>query len=215
MGGKKDQTRGRIIDAAYESFWRAGYTRTSVDSIAARAGVTKRTLYAHFRSKDDLLAAVLLRYNELALQRLQRIGDRMPADPDGMIDSFFGQLAGWASVSPRWSGSGFTRLVVELGDLPGHPARAIARRAKATTAAWLAERLAKARVAQPRARARDVMLLMEGSMALMLIHGDRSYIDAAARAAKHLITQKPSSNPGAYAKKRAEPDGDQRMTAAR
>ena len=118
--------------------WRAGFTRTSLDTIAARAGVTKRTLYSYFRSKDDLLAAVLSHYNELAAQRLKRIGDRMPTDRDGMIDSFFGQLAGWASATPRWSGSGFTRLVVELADLPGHPARALARRAKSATETWLA-----------------------------------------------------------------------------
>ena len=187
MRTKSDQTRRRISDAAYESFWRTGFTRTSVDKIAARAGVTKRTLYSHFRSKDDLLAAVLLRYGELAQERFARIGERMPADRNGMIDSFFGQLAGWASTTPRWSGSGFTRLVVELADLPGHPARALARRHKAAVEAWLAEQLAKARVSRSRKRARDVMLLMEGSMALMLIHGDRSYIDAAARAAKHLV----------------------------
>lgn len=184
-----DETRRRIVDAAYESFWRSGFNRTSVDSIAARANLTKRSLYSHFRSKDDLLAAVLLRYGELALARLQHIGNRMPNDQAGMMDSFFGQLAGWASATPRWSGSGFTRLVVELADLPGHPARAIARRHKATTEAWLAERLAKARVARAKERAREVMLLMEGSMALMLIHGDRSYIDAASRAAKQLIKQ--------------------------
>ncbi len=186
MRGGKDRTRRRIIDAAYESFWRAGYTRTNVDGIAARAGITKRTLYAHFRSKDDLLAAVLARYHELAQERLKRIGDRMPADAEGLIESFFGQLAGWASASPRWSGSGFTRLVIELADLPGHPARAIARRAKAATEAWLAERLQRARIGEPRDRARDLMLLMEGAMVLMLIHGDRRYIDAAARAANVL-----------------------------
>jgi AcrR family transcriptional regulator len=59
---KKPETRQHIVDAAYESFWRAGFARTNVDGIAARAGVTKRTLYSHFRSKDDLLAAVLVRY---------------------------------------------------------------------------------------------------------------------------------------------------------
>jgi len=187
---KTMQTEQRIIDAAYESFWRSGFTRTNVDSIAKRAKLTKRTIYSYFRSKDDLLAAVLLHYAKLAGQRIQHIGDRMPADPVGMIDSFFGQLAGWANATPRWSGSGFTRLVVELADMPGHPARAIARSHKVKMEVWLAERLAKARIKRAQERAREVMLLMEGSMALMLIHGDRSYIDAAARAAKHLIKQK-------------------------
>lgn len=190
MRKPKHEMQRRIVDAAYESFWRLGYRRASVDSIAERAGVTKRTVYAYFRSKDDLLAAVLQRYAELAAERLRHIGDRMPADRIGLIDSFFGQLGGWASATPRWSGSGFTRLVVELADLPGHPARAIARRAKAATESWLAERLATARVRNPHERAREIMLLTEGSMALTLIHGGRGYIDAAARAARQLIRQR-------------------------
>ena len=118
MRAKSAETRSRIVDAAYQSFWRSGFTRTSIDRIAERAEVTKRTVYAHFRSKDDLLAAVLARYRDLAAARLKHIGDRMPADRDGLIDSYFGQLVGWASTTPRWSGSGFTRLVVELADLP-------------------------------------------------------------------------------------------------
>jgi AcrR family transcriptional regulator len=186
----KAEMRRRIIDAAYGCFWRSGFTRTSVDTIAEQAGVTKRTIYSYFRSKDDLLAAVLLRYGELAAERLQHIGGRMPADRNGLIDSYFAQLGGWASTTPRWSGSGFTRLVVELADLPGHPARAIARRAKAATESWLAGRLKTARVPHPQERAREIMLLTEGSMALTLIHGGSSYIDAAARAAKQLVRQR-------------------------
>jgi hypothetical protein len=83
-----------------------------------------------------------------------------------MIDSLFGQLTDWAS-KPRWSGAGFTRVVVELADLRGHPARAIARRHKASVELWLTSRLAKAGVASPRERAREVALLMEGAMMLM------------------------------------------------
>jgi AcrR family transcriptional regulator len=187
MRRKTEATRRKIVEAAYECFWRSGFTRTNVDRIAAQAGVTKRTLYSYYRSKDDLLAAVLGHYSELATERLQRISNRMPADLNGMIDSFFGQLAGWARSTPRWTGSGFTRLVVELADLPGHPARSIARRAKSTTEEWLANLLAKKRAWRPRNRAREIMLLMEGAMALVLIHGDRGYIDAAAQAAKYLI----------------------------
>src|SRR4051794_2820615 len=190
MRTQTEEIRGRIVDAAYESFWRQGFRRSSVASIAERAGLTKRTVYAYFRSKDDLLAVVLQRYEELAAERLKHIGDRLPANRIGLVDSFFAQLSGWASATPRWSGSGFTRLVVELADLPGHPARAIARRAKAKTESWIAERLASARVANAQLRAREIMLLVEGSMALTLIHGGRDYIDAAARVAKQLVRQR-------------------------
>jgi AcrR family transcriptional regulator len=190
MRKRSEEVRRRIVDAAYESFWRLGFRRSTVDSIAARAGLTKRTVYGYFRSKDDLLAAVLQRYDELAAQRLQRIGDRMPPDRNGALNSYFAQLVGWVSATPRWSGSGFTRLVVELADLPGHPARSIARRAKAKTESWMAGRLADAGVADARMHAREVMLLTEGAMALTLIHGGRDYIDAAARAAERLIGRK-------------------------
>jgi AcrR family transcriptional regulator len=208
MRRKSEATRQKIIDAAYEQIWRAGFNRTSLDTIAARADVTKRTLYSYFRSKDDLLAAVLAHYNDLAAQRLTRIGDRMPADRDGMVDSFFGQLAGWASATPRWSGSGFTRLVVELADLPGHPARALARRAKTATEIWLADRLAHARVGKPRERACEIMLLLEGSMALTLIHGQRRYIDAASRAAKRLLAQPQPRQTRPLKKEKTGPRGE-------
>jgi AcrR family transcriptional regulator len=189
MRKKSELTRRRIVEAAYFLFYRKGFTRVSMDEIAARARVTKRTLYVYFRSKDDLLASTLLHYSELDRKRLQVIADRLPSEPDQMLDSFFGQLLDWAS-KPRWSGSGFTRLVVELADLPGHPARAIARRAKAVTEAWLAELLAKGRISRPSERAREVMLLMEGAMTLMLIHGDRRYGEVALRAAKRMIRSK-------------------------
>ena len=52
-------TKGRILRAAYELFYRQGFTRVSVDAIAERAGVTKRTIYYHFASKDDVIAAVM------------------------------------------------------------------------------------------------------------------------------------------------------------
>lgn len=186
MARSAARTRERILDTAYGLFWRQGFVRASVDDIAERAKVTKRTVYQHFRSKDDLMAAVLAHASELALERLRRIETRLPASWDAMIDLFFTQLAEWAA-KPRWSGAGFTRVVAELADLPGHPARTIARRHKAMVEAWLADLLAKADVLSPAVRAREVMLLMEGAMLLILIHGDRSYAAAAAQAAKQLV----------------------------
>lgn len=178
------ETRQRILDAAYGLFWRQGFVRVSMDQIAERANVTKRTLYQRFRSKDDLIAAALARSSELAMDRLEQF--KLPANRDAMIDSCFAQLADWAA-KPRWSGAGFTRVVVELADLRGHPARVIARRHKAAVEAWFASRLAAAKVSSPRERAREITLLMEGAMMLMLIHGDRGYAQAAACAAKRLV----------------------------
>ena len=56
-----ERTRRRILDAAYELFYRKGFARVGVDEMAAFAGLTKRTLYYHFKSKDELLAAVARR----------------------------------------------------------------------------------------------------------------------------------------------------------
>lgn len=130
------RTRQRILDAAYGLFRRKGFTRVSMDDIAAATGVTKRTLYHHFESKDALLAAVLGAQHELALAAFNTFGDRMAGSPEQMVGAMFEDLAVW-SDRPRWAGSGFTRLVVELADLPGHPARLVARRHKALwNATW-------------------------------------------------------------------------------
>jgi AcrR family transcriptional regulator len=95
------ETKLRILDAAYALFWRQGFVRVSMDEIAQRAKLTKRTLYQHFRSKDELMASALARSSELALARLEAF--RLPVGSEVMIDSLFGQLAEWAS-KPRWSG---------------------------------------------------------------------------------------------------------------
>jgi len=193
MPRSSQQTRQRILDAAYVLFRRKGYTRVSMDEIAATT-VTKRTLYFHFTSKDSLLAAVLEEQHRLALAAFRTFGDNLSGSPDDIIDTLFRDLAVW-SDKPRWAGSGFTRLVIELADLPGHPARVIARRHKAMLEAHLAELFAKANVDSPRERAREVWLLSEGAISLILVHRDRSYAAAAAQAAKKLIGYKPTKKP--------------------
>lgn len=181
-------TRQGILEAAYVLFRRKGYTRVSMDEIAAAAGVTKRTLYYHFESKDALLAAMLAAQHHLALAAFKTFADRLGGSPNAIIDALFRELAVWADT-PRWAGSGFTRLVIELADLRGHPARTIARRHKAMLEVQLADLLAKAGVRAARQRAREIWLLSEGAISLILVHGDRSYAAAAARAAKRLIAR--------------------------
>jgi AcrR family transcriptional regulator len=179
-------TRRRILDAAYELFYRRGFTRVSVDEVAALAKVTKRTLYYHFRSKDELLASVLVLQHEMALARVRKYESRYAGDANHVIATLFSELAKW-SAKPDWTGAGFSRLAMELADQPGHPARAVARRHKAAVEDWYAELFSKQGISSPKERARELALLAEGATSLILIHGDRSYADTAARAARRLV----------------------------
>ncbi len=186
MPRSSTQTRQTILDAGYALFRSKGFTRASMDDIALAARLTKRTLYYHFKSKDELLTAVFEAQHELALTAFRSFGDRLLGSPEAIIDTMFRDLAVWADT-PRWAGSGFTRLVAELADLRGHPARAVARRHKRLLEQHFADVLERANVPEPNQRAREIWLLSEGAISLMLVHGDRSYAAAAAAAAKRLL----------------------------
>ena len=186
MRRKSAETRQRIIDAAYTLFYQSGFIRTGVDAVADAAGTTKRTLYQHFRSKDDLIAAVLERQHQMALQRIRKWADRISGTPDQMLTTLFKKLAQWAAGT-EWKGSGFTRAAVEFADLPGHPARKAARRHKAKVEMHLAKKFAVQGLDAAVQVAREVLLLIEGSQSLVLIHGNPDYIDAARHAALALV----------------------------
>jgi AcrR family transcriptional regulator len=187
MAQTAERTRARILDAAYGLFYRSGFGRVGVDEIANAARVTKRTLYYHFKSKDELLAAVLESQHTLAMARVYKDDARYRnRSAEGIISTRYSELVKW-SRTPHWTGAGFTRLAMELADLPGHPARTIARRHKAAVEAWWAGILKGAGVASPEARARDMTVLMEGAIAMILLSGDRTYADTAANAAIQLV----------------------------
>jgi AcrR family transcriptional regulator len=186
MPRSAELTRERILEAAYKQFRRFGFTRVGVDEIAGAAKITKRTLYYHFRSKDDLLAAVLESQHEMALAAFRTFGDSLTGTPEEIVEAMFDQIAAWSS-QPRWAGSGFTRLAMELADMPGHPARHLAKRHKATLEDCLVKLLEKANVPCARERAREVWLLSEGAISLILIHGDPRYAKAAGEAAKRIV----------------------------
>ena len=69
-------TKDRIIDAANRLFYAEGIRAVSVDAIAEKAGFTKKTLYYHFKSKDDIYARIAF----LATQHLNTfVEERIPA----------------------------------------------------------------------------------------------------------------------------------------
>jgi AcrR family transcriptional regulator len=192
MRRKSIETRQRIIDATYTLFYQSGFMRTGVDAVADAAGITKRTLYQHFGSKDELIEAVLERQHQMALERIRQWADQISGKPEQMVMALFEKLAQWAA-RPEWKGSGFSRAAVEFADLPGHPARKAARRHKERVEMHLLEKFTEQGLDGAALIARGVLLLIEGCQSLVLIHGDLDYIDAARHAALVLVrnTQSP------------------------
>jgi AcrR family transcriptional regulator len=188
-------TRAKILTAAYRLIRRRGFARTKMNDIAAGAALTKRTLYQHFDSKDALLAAMLEMQHALSMAAFVGMIDRTEPDSGQLVETLFADLAAW-STAKEWEGSGFTRLAVELADLPGHPARRMARRHKAALERHLSERLDGAGVSEAARVAREILLLLEGTMVMILIHGDRSYAGAAASAARRLLQSHEHSRRG-------------------
>jgi AcrR family transcriptional regulator len=186
MARSAEVTKSRIFSAAYQLLYREGFSRTSMDAIANAAGLTKKTLYSHYDSKDALVAAILEHQQAESLALFQRWADLSAKDAATFVGTLFAKLHHWASSTP-WYGSGFTRLTMELADLPGHPARMAAHRHKAAVEDWLSGELKRLNQSRPKVIASQLMVLIEGCMSLALIHQDATYILTAAKAANRLL----------------------------
>lgn len=186
MSDPASPTRKRIVDAASKLFYAEGIGRVSMDAVAEKAGLTKRTLYYHFTSKDDLIAAYLDARDQPNLKQMAGWFDATEGDPDLKVQAIFTNLARVAR-HPKWKGCGFLRTAAELAAMPGHPAVKAGARHKTNFENWLAAALADRSVAEPQIIAREIVLLMDGAFAIMLIHHNPDYVEAAGRAAAILV----------------------------
>src|ERR1700684_4273946 len=101
-------TRERIIAAASKLFYGEGIGRVSMDAVAQKAGVTKRTLYYHFRSKDDLVTGYLYGRDQPNHSLFRRWSDETEGGLADKVRGIFIRLAGSAR-HPNWRGCGFLR----------------------------------------------------------------------------------------------------------
>lgn len=186
MSTKRASTKQQILHAAYALFYARGFHRVSVDAIADRAGITKRTIYYHFKSKDDIVAEVLGIQHLHLMQQFERWKDTPHQRAADLVNALFSKLIAWASEKD-WLGSGFSRITIELADMSGHPARIAASHHKRAVENWLAKELETFDIANSGDLARQIVLLMEGGMTLVLIHRDISYLESSAAAANILL----------------------------
>jgi len=68
-----------ILEAALDLFVERGFAGATMDELAARLGTSKRTLYQHFPTKDDLAVSLIVRAMRLAIEALDEGGPGVPA----------------------------------------------------------------------------------------------------------------------------------------
>ncbi|MBA7469203.1 hypothetical protein ES703_77464 [subsurface metagenome] len=181
-------TRERIIAAATKLFYSEGLRATSVDAVAEKAGVTKKTLYYHFQTKDELIAAYLASRDQPTLAYYERWFSETKGSTADKVRGLF-RAFGKSADTPHWRGCGFLRTIAELASMPGHPAIKAGAAHKKRFEAWMTDKLADDGVRDAEKIARQIVILLDGAATVMLIHRDAAYVETAGDVAAALVEQ--------------------------
>ena len=175
--------RERILSASEQLFRDQGINGTGMDQLCAVAGVSKRTLYQHFRGKDELIAEHLRRFDP---DILPEVFDRADLTPRGRL------LAAFDIHPPLCP---FIAAAVEIHD-PGHPARVYARDYKQALAARFTETAREAGATNPEQLGEQLALLLDGAAARSRVLNTSTFSTAAAMAAVLVDNAIPAAPPG-------------------
>ncbi|MET7353920.1 TetR/AcrR family transcriptional regulator [Streptomyces mirabilis] len=154
--------RERILKAATELFTAQGINATGIEQLSTVARVSKRTLYQHFRSKDDLVVAYLRSLEDDHLPVVPASPAPAPASPREQLLAVFD----WKPPEPTdpFRGCPFLNVSVEVPD-SGHPAHELAAANKRGFARRLADIAWQAGVADPESLGEQLALLFDGASA--------------------------------------------------
>jgi AcrR family transcriptional regulator len=156
----RPRPRERIIETARDLFRKHGFRGVGVDAIAEAAGTNKMTLYRHFGSKDDLIAACLLEVAQEAQTIWDDFAAEFPDDPAAQLQAWVDCVTECAIGDTR--GCDIANAAIELTE-PDHPARKVIEKFKTDHRNRLAELCRAAGIAQADLLADALSLLLEGA----------------------------------------------------
>ncbi|MDX6539578.1 MAG: hypothetical protein QOI71_1188 [Gaiellales bacterium] len=177
--------RERILATAYELFLQHGLVAVGVDRIVAESGVAKTTLYRHFRSKEELAVAVLLRHQELWTRRwLEAEVARSASAPGGGPLAIFDALDEWFGRGD-YEGCLFINSLLETRD-HASPVRNAAIAAIQHVYEVVQRILKDAGVPESAAVAHQIQIIMRGCI-VAAVEGDIEAVKQGRLAAQRLL----------------------------
>ncbi len=180
--------RARVLTTAYSLFCRQGVQATGIDRIVAEAGVAKMTLYRHFRSKDELVLAVLDLREELWLNRwLIPEAQRRGRTASEQLLAIFDVFDDWFQ-QPDYEGCLINNILLESRD---RQIQAACTAKRDNVLAFLRSLAHRAGVRDPDVLARQWQIIMTGAM-VAAAGGDLGAARRARDVASVLLEQEPT-----------------------
>jgi AcrR family transcriptional regulator len=166
----KAPPRERLLRAAAELFYAEGVTTVGVERLCRAAGVSKRSMYQLFETKDELVAESLREFGGREVATYFEPADAHPT-PRGRILHVFHRLEQQAG-SPGFHGCPFVNTAVELHDAE-HPASAVARRFKRQLTVYFEQQARLGGARDPQTLAAQLTIVFDGCAvrAVMLAAG--------------------------------------------
>ncbi|MFI9400866.1 TetR/AcrR family transcriptional regulator [Nocardia sp. NPDC052316] len=176
--------RERILSTAYELFTRRGIRDVGVDEVIARANIAKATLYRHFRTKDELVLAVLARRELLwTFGLIEQRSRGLGSTAEERLLAIFDVLDDWFRTD-GFEACTFINVLLEMG--PEHPAGRASIDHLDTIRSVVRSRAEEAGLRDPEDFARSWHILMKGSI-VSATEGDRHAARRAQAMARNLI----------------------------
>lgn len=182
--------RERVLRTASELFYRHGARAVGVDLIVEEAGVAKTSLYRHFRTKDDLVAAFLQREDEDFWTTWDRVADRFAEDPAAELEAHLAWI-GERVGRPNYRGCPQLNMAAEFPETD-HPAREVAFAHKRELRRRLRDIAQRLGVDRPDELAATLSLLINGAFVSSNILEPDEAIPVLQSAAKALVGATPT-----------------------
>lgn len=182
--------REQIVSVALKLFYQNGFHATGIDRIIKEAKVSKKTLYNHFKSKDELVLAALRKRDELFRNNLMRTTERLGSTPREQLLSVFDAAGEWIQEK-NFAGCMFINASAEYSDADS-PSHILCAEHKRLVREYIRDLAVQAEMNNPEELSQQLNLLIEGAIVDAHVSGNKEAAEQAKQVASMLINKNAS-----------------------
>lgn len=180
-----NESREKLIDTAIELFMKNGFHSTGINLILEKSGVAKKTLYNHFKSKDDLIVAALEKHRGLFREQFSHEVERLAKEPSEQLLAIYDVAHAWFSES-NFFGCIFVNAAGEFADRDSS-IRKVCMNSKTDMRSYICDICVRAKIPEPEKMSSQLALILEGSISTAQVSGNPDAAKIAKQAAQVII----------------------------